>query len=110
MKNVRLEFEMSDRKNNTTREPAVKDDLSEETVSEEGVEPPSEVVVTVNEKALSDVGTVAKRLEKAGLAVDHVLDFVETVDALPMQRGIALGASRRPRLLQPHAAFRAFSN
>ena len=47
--------------------------------SDEGAEAHAEVIVTVHEEHLDDMETVTKRLEEAGLAVDHVLDFIGQV-------------------------------
>lgn len=81
------------------------------TVSDESSEATkmgSEVVVTVNDDALSDVKAVVRRLEDSGLAVDHVLDFIgqvtghcedRAIDALREVKGVdAVEISRKIQL------------
>ena len=55
------------------------EELAADETSDEDAEAHAEVIVTVHEKHLDEMETVTKRLEDAGLAVDHVLDFIGQV-------------------------------
>ena len=73
--------------------------------------PLTEVVVTVSEDALSEFATIVGRLEKAGLTVDNVLDFIgqvsgrcsgDDVEALRRIDGVAaVEVSERIQLAPP---------